>query len=213
MSPQTLFDPAAATIVVGGTCLAAVLRCGLADTRTALGAVLRLTRPRFRAARARAELAVHVQEMQQDGVIRTEPHHMGDPEFDDVTDALIGSRSLAGLHAAHLAHKRRRTRQSRRAARTFEQAAELSPVFGLAGTLVSLTRLPVDPGAASDFTSAIAMAVLTTLYGILLGNLVFAPLARMIARRASEEEAERQRVIDWLEAQVTIALPTASRPQ
>ncbi|AXB75663.1 MotA/TolQ/ExbB proton channel family protein [Novosphingobium sp. P6W] len=209
MISHTLFDPAGAAIVVGGTCLATVLRCGVWDTRMAFAGVARLTRPRFRAAQARAELAPQVQEIQQDGVIRAEPHHFGDEEFDAVTDALIGSRSMGGLQGAHVSHKRRRVDQSRRAVRTLEQAAELSPVFGLAGTLVALTRLPADPGAASDFTSAISMAVLTTLYGLLLGNLLFAPLARMIARRAAQEEHERQRVLDWLESQVAGALPGA----
>ncbi|WP_404482510.1 MotA/TolQ/ExbB proton channel family protein [Novosphingobium sp. BL-52-GroH] len=209
MIAHTLFDPTSAAIVVGGTCVATVLRSGVWDTRMAFAAVGRLLHPRFSAARARAELAVPVQEMQQDGVIRAEPHHFGDAEFDDLTDALIGTRSLDALHGAHVAHKRRRVDHSRRAVRVFEQAAELSPVFGLAGTLVSLTRLPADPGAAGDFTAAISMAVLTTLYGLLLGNLLFAPLARMIARRAAEEERERQRVLDWLETQVAGALPGA----
>lgn len=204
---QNLFDPLGAAIVVGGTCLATVLRCGLGDTRAALRAAGGLVRPRFKASRARAELAVQVQEIQQDGVIRAAPHHVGDAEIDDVTDALIGSRSIEALQDAHVSHKRRRQGQSRRAIRTFEQAAELSPVFGLAGTLVSLTRLPADPGSASDFTGAISMAVLTTLYGLLLGNLLFAPIGRMILRRAVAEERERQKVLDWLERQVAGALP------
>jgi chemotaxis protein MotA len=207
MIAHSLFDPASAAIVVGGTCLATVLRAGLHDTRLALAATARVVRPRFSAARARAELASPVREMQQDGVIRAQPHHFGDAEFDDLTDALIGTRSLDALHAAHRAHKRRRVERSRRAVRVFEQASELSPVFGLAGTLVSLTRLPADPGAAADFTAAISMAVLTTLYGLLLGNLLFAPLGRLIARRAAAEEHERQRVLDWLEGQVAGALP------
>jgi len=211
MISHDLFDTLGAAIVVGGTCLATVLRCGLGDTRAALAAMARLAQPRFRAAQARAELAPQVQEIQQDGVIRAEAHHFGDEEFDAVTDALIGSRSMGALHGAHVSHKRRRVDNARRAVRTLEQAAELSPVFGLAGTLVSLTRLPADPGAASDFAGAISMAVLTTLYGLLLGNLLFAPLARMIARRAAAEERERQRVLDWLESQVAGALPGAHK--
>ncbi|WP_260925009.1 hypothetical protein [Novosphingobium sp. 9] len=51
------------------------------------------------------------------------------------------------------------------------------------------------------------MAVLTTLYGLLLGNMIFAPLARMIARGAAHEEEARQDLLDWLEAQVADALP------
>lgn len=208
MQLQNLFDATSALIVVGGTCLATVLRCGLGETRAALGALAGLCRKSFDPAQARAELAAHVREMQRGGVIRAEPIHLGDAELDDVTDALIGSRSITGLHAAHLAHKRRRTRHSIRAVRTLDQAAELAPVFGLAGTLVSLSQLPSLHGdGGGDFTAAISMAVLTTLYGLLLCNLVFAPLGRIVARRAAEEERDRQRVLEWLEKQVVEALP------
>lgn len=203
MQPENLFDATSALIVVGGTCLATVLRCGLGDTGAAFAALGGLGGKRFSAARTRGELAAHVREMQKDGILRTQPHRFGDAEFDDATDALIGTRSVSALHAAHLAHKRRRNQHSLRAVRTLNQAADLAPVFGLAGTLVSLSQLP----AGGDFTAAISMAVLTTLYGLLLGNLVFAPLSRAVARRAAEEERERQSVLDWLEKQVAQALP------
>lgn len=209
MQLQNLFDASSALIVVGGTCVATVLRCGWGDTRAALEALTGLGRKPFDPVQARAELATHVREMQRGGVIRAEPIHVGDAELDDATDALIGSRSVGGLHAAHMAHKRRRNRHSVRAVRTLNQAAELAPVFGLAGTLVSLSQLPSLHGdGGGDFTAAISMAVLTTLYGLLLCNLVFAPLGRIVARRAAQEEKDRQRVLEWLEKQVAEALPT-----
>ena len=199
-----LFDATGALIVVGGTVLATLMRCGVEDCRAALVAMRSLFGRRFDAVHARAELAAHVREMQVDGVFRAEPHHMGDAEFDEATDALIGSRSLDALQLAHAAHKRRRVRQNLRAVRTFNQAADLAPVFGLAGTLVSLSQLP---GASGDFTGAISMAVLTTLYGLLLGNIVFAPLGRMVARMGAREEKGRQQVLDWMEGQLAVAMP------
>jgi chemotaxis protein MotA len=208
MQIDHLFDPTSALIVVGGTVLATLMRCGLEDTRAALSSVKGLFGKHFDAVNARAELAAHVREIQMDGLLRAEPHHFGDAEFDDATDALIGSRSIGGLRAAHVAHKRRRVEQNLRAVRTFNQAADLAPVFGLAGTLVSLSQLP---GASGDFAGAISMAVVTTLYGLLLGNLAFAPIARVVARVAAREEKERQKVLDWLEDQVVIALPGHGR--
>lgn len=208
--PTNLFDVPSLLIVVGGTCLATALRCGAQDIHAAATALGQLVRPRFRAARVRAELAVQVREIREDGVLRAEHHHVGDAEFDDATDALIGTRSLEALHTAHLAHKRRRMKYSRRAVRTLSQAADLSPVLGLAGTLISLTQLPA--GGEGDFTGAISMAVLTTLYGLLLGNIVFAPLARAVARRAGHEESERQHLLDWLEGQLEGALPPSVTP-
>ncbi|MFC0683350.1 MotA/TolQ/ExbB proton channel family protein [Novosphingobium clariflavum] len=212
IDPQDLLDTTSAVIVVGGTVLATVLRCGIADSLAACRALRGLFRRRFSAARARTGLAVHIQEMQRDGVIRTEPYRTGDAEFDEATSLLIGKRSIEALHVAHALHKQRRVEATQRAVRSLNQAADLSPVFGLAGTLVSLSQLPTGAAAEGDFTGAISLAVLTTLYGLLLGNIVFAPLARMVARRAVEEEHERQRVLDWLEAQVIDALPSSARP-
>jgi chemotaxis protein MotA len=80
-------------------------------------------------------------------------------------------------------------------------------VFGLAGTLVSLSQLPADGLARGGFMGAISMAVLTTLYGLLLGNLVLAPLSRAVERRVEDEEAARREVADWLIAKLGPACP------
>ncbi len=207
MQIHSLIDPASAAIVVGGTLAATFLRAGVTDCRLAIRAVFGLFRPRFQADRARAELAAHVQAIRRDGLIRAETHHFGDPEFDDACDGLAQSHSLTALRDVHRSHRERRQERSARAVDTFAQAAELAPVFGLAGTLVSLSQLSATEAGRLDFTAAIGMAVLTTLYGLLLGNLVFAPLARLIERAASAEERERREVVEWLEAQIAPAVP------
>ncbi|MBS0477208.1 MAG: MotA/TolQ/ExbB proton channel family protein [Proteobacteria bacterium] len=207
MNWMTLIDGRSALIVLGGTGLATLLRCGPADCRVALRKLLWLRRPAFDAEATRAGLASQVQEIRQDGLYRAEPHHYADSEFEEATGALLERRSLAALLDRHAAHKARRLAQSERAVRTLAQGAELAPVFGLAGTLVSLSQLPADGLARGAFTGAIAMAVTTTLYGLLLANLVLAPLARRIERAALAEEVERQTVIDWLTEQIHDAMP------
>ena len=55
------------------------------------------------------------------------------------------------------------------------------------------------------------MAVLTTLYGLLLANLVLAPLARLVERAAAREERERQKIVDWLAGHLADAMPETRR--
>lgn len=198
MEFTALFDATSAAIVVGGTLLATLLRCGPANCWQALVSLVQLGQNPFDSDRARSEMALQVQEIQQDGLLRAHPHHIGDREFDETTDALIGSRSISAVLNAHEAHKQRRMAVSERAVSTFAQASELAPVFGLAGTLISLSQLPADGIAKGAYAGSISMAVLTTLYGLLLANLVLAPLARLIERGAAAEEAERQKIVDWL---------------
>ncbi|MDE2412516.1 MAG: MotA/TolQ/ExbB proton channel family protein [Sphingomonadales bacterium] len=207
MNWMALIDGRSAVIVLGGTALATLLRCGPADCRVALRKLAWLRRATFNAGATRAELAGQIQEIRRDGLYRAEPHHFADSEFEEVTGALLERRSLAALLDRHAAHKARRLVQSERAVRTLAQGAELAPVFGLAGTLVSLSQLPADGLVRGAFTGAIAMAVTTTLYGLLLANLVLAPLARRIERAALAEEVERQTVIDWLTEQIHDAMP------
>jgi chemotaxis protein MotA len=207
MHAATLFDPLSAVIVIGGTLIAALLQCGPADSAGALAAIARLGRRRYDPAKARTELLSYVQDIRQDGVVRSQRTHTGDPEIDDATGAMIGARSVSALIASHQSHRQRRTEANERARATLSHAADLAPVFGLAGTLLALARLADGSVADSALTAAIGGAVLTTLYGLLLAHLIFAPLARAIERAIRAEENSRQEVIDWLAAQLETAIP------
>lgn len=207
MEWMNLVDGSSAAIVLGGTLVATVLRSGWSDCALAVAKVAQLGRSQFDTAAVRSELALQIQEIRKNGIYRAHPHQVGDPEFDEASDALVASRSVTALVAQHEAHRRGRLADSASAAHTLAQAAELAPVFGLAGTLISLSQLPNDNLADGAFAGAIGMAVLTTLYGLFAANLLLAPLARAIERAARREEDERQAVIDWLAAQVADACP------
>lgn len=212
MNYLSLFDAPSAAIVFGGTLLATLLRCGRRDCHEAVKAVGALGQKRFDAEHVRAELAVQVQEIRQDGILRASAHTVGDTEFDEVTGTLIARRSVPALIAAHEGHKARRLAISNVAIRTLAQASELAPVLGLAGTLLSLTQLPRTGVSGSAYAGTISMAVLTTLYGLIAANFIFAPLARMVDRKASMEEVERQKILDWLAEQVASACQPRRAP-
>ena len=131
-------DPTTIAIVLGGTLLGTLLRCGAGACGGALVAVVGLAKRPFDAERARAEMAVQIQDITRDGLLRANPHHFGDAELDAATDALFGRRSTSALLATHAAWQEARIAVADAAVRTLEQAAELAPVAGLAGTLISL---------------------------------------------------------------------------
>jgi chemotaxis protein MotA len=74
-----------------------------------------------------------------------------------------------------------------RGAGILRRAAEVAPAMGLIGTLVGLVQMLGrldDPAAIGP---AMALALLTTLYGAILGNMVFAPLAGKLEKKSAEE--------------------------
>ncbi|MEO0032284.1 MAG: hypothetical protein RIS94_2042 [Pseudomonadota bacterium] len=204
-----LIDPAAAAIVVGGTLAATALRAGREDCAFTLRALADLVRAPFPAETVRGELAGLASQIQRDGMFRARPRNLGDAAFDEATDAMIEARALEALFEHHARHAKARTRRAMHAIRTLTMGADLAPVFGLAGTLISLSQLSSQGIARSMFMGAISMSVLTTLYGLLLANFILGPLARAVERRSDREEAARQDIVDWLAAQVGRALPHA----
>ncbi|MDE1917764.1 MAG: MotA/TolQ/ExbB proton channel family protein [Sphingomonadales bacterium] len=209
MNPASLIDVSTLAIVVGGTLLATFLRCGLADCRATLrqlGRTLISGRP-FDADAVRAHMARVLQDIHRDGLLRAQPDSVGDAEFDAALDALVAQRSVAGAREALHQQRESRLAPVRAANNTLVQAAELAPVFGLAGTLISLGRLPTSGVDRAAYMPAIAMAVHATLYGLIAAHLVLGPLARLVERHAGREDNQRRALAEWLESEVVQAIP------
>ena len=71
-------DATSAAIVMGGTLVATVLRCGFGDCALAWQAMATTARGHFDAGRVRSRLAVQVQDIQKNGLIGARPRRFDD---------------------------------------------------------------------------------------------------------------------------------------
>lgn len=62
-----------------------------------------------------------------------------------------------------------------------------APAFGMIGTLIGLVLMLQTLSDPSSIGPGMAMALLTTLYGALLANVVFLPIAEKLRNRTNEE--------------------------
>lgn len=198
-----LFDPVSGGIVVGGTLLATAARAGVRNCATTLTRFGRLFANHFDPSGLRAQLALQIEEVRWSGVIRAEQVPISDREFSQVVDALVRHRSFDAAEAVFAQLQAQRRADAEAAAATLAIAGELAPVLGLAGTLLSLSQLSLgSSGSVEEIMGSVSMAVLTTLYGLLFGNLVLFPLSATIERVAAREDSERRELMDWLAAQI-----------
>jgi chemotaxis protein MotA len=201
-----LFDPGSLGIVVVGTVLATVARCGWRDFGAAIKTASGLVRRSFQIEANRKALAKALSTIQRDG------HHRADP-------ALPPDRALSLMLETYLRHGAPEALgQIRRAERALDEArrvsasqvfiwsGELAPVFGLIGTLYGLAQLAPVTGtdATTMIMSGVSTAVLTSLYGALLAHLVCYPLASAIERRGLIEEQNRETIAEWFVAQIDL---------
>lgn len=70
----------------------------------------------------------------------------------------------------------------------FRTMAQFAPAFGMVGTLVGLINMlqVLEMNAISLISSYMAIALITTFYGLLLANLVFNPIAIKLNRRTEQ---------------------------
>ncbi len=80
--------------------------------------------------------------------------------------------------------------------RLFRVLGEVAPAFGMIGTLVGLIQMfgkMQDPQAIGP---GMALALLTTLYGALISNLIALPMADKLAAKLAVEQLNRSLVIE-----------------
>ena len=78
--------------------------------------------------------------------------------------------------------------QQKRAVSLAQRAAEVAPAMGLIGTLVGLVQMLADLENPEALGPAMAIAILTTLYGAVLGMVVMASLAGKLEKNARDDQ-------------------------
>ncbi len=74
-------------------------------------------------------------------------------------------------------------------AEVFRAMSRFSPAFGMIGTLIGLILLLINLNAAGldNLGAGMAVALVTTFYGVLFANLIFKPFAIKLERRTHEQ--------------------------
>lgn len=78
----------------------------------------------------------------------------------------------------------------------FKGMGGAAPAFGMIGTLIGLVQMLANMSDPSTIGSAMAVALLTTLYGALIANLICLPLADKLALRSQQEEENKNIILE-----------------
>jgi chemotaxis protein MotA len=83
-------------------------------------------------------------------------------------------------------------------AKIFESLGEVSPAMGMIGTLIGLVAMLANMNDPKTIGPAMAVALLTTLYGAMLANMFALPISGKLNLRAKEEGLIKNLIIDAL---------------
>lgn len=209
MQLATFLDPTALAIVGGGTVLATMLRTPARDLGRAVMALRTLARPVFDAEPLLEQLAAQGRIAQRHGAMALDRSVIADPDLAVGLCAVVDGERPDAVVA--LIERRRRARVERHAAAidAWRGAAELAPAMGMLGTLIGLAAMFASLTDPRAIGATMAVALLATLYGALLGNFVLQPIAHRLAARARVEAFERERLVAPLAALAAREAPRA----
>ena len=83
----------------------------------------------------------------------------------------------------------------RRSASILRRGAEIAPAMGLIGTLIGLVQMLANLSDPETIGPSMAVALLTTFYGAILGTAVLAPMAAKLERNSNEEAMIRSLIM------------------
>ncbi|PCJ82855.1 MAG: flagellar motor protein PomA [Hyphomicrobiales bacterium] len=82
--------------------------------------------------------------------------------------------------------------------RVFKALGDSAPAFGMIGTLVGLVQMLATMDDPATIGPSMAIALLTTLYGALIANVVCMPIANKLGAKFKIEELNQSLIIDGI---------------
>ena len=83
-------------------------------------------------------------------------------------------------------------------AEIFMTMGNFAPAMGMIGTLIGLVKMLMQMDDPSSIGPSMAVALITTFYGVILANLVFIPISGKLRTRSAKELAMKQLVMSGI---------------
>lgn len=183
-------------IVLGGTMAVVMMRYNLGQF---IGSIKVAMKAFLHKAETAEELIVSVVELatiaRKEGLLALEGQEIENPVL------AAGVRMLVDGHEPAIVKKALSTEMNETVARhktgqdIFKQMGDAGPAMGMIGTLVGLVQMLSNMSDPKSIGPAMAVALLTTLYGAMLANMFALPVSDKLKIRSGEEQMNKNIII------------------
>lgn len=197
--PLVFVNLPSALIVFGGSLFVVLAKFSLAQFLGAFSVAMRAFMFRLPSAEeAIAEILDMAQVARKQGVLALESRQFSSPYLEAGVRLLVDGQDRDTLQQ-YLERERLLTLDRHRwGAKVFSAVGDVGPAMGMIGTLVGLVQMLSNMEDPKAIGPAMAVALLTTLYGAVLATMVCIPIADKLNLRMSEESRLQQLWTDAL---------------
>ncbi|MDL2322122.1 MotA/TolQ/ExbB proton channel family protein [Desulfosarcina sp. OttesenSCG-928-B08] len=195
--PLTFLNVPSMLIVGGGTIAVTFIKFTLSDVLGSIGVAMKAFLVKMQAPETIIQEMVNFTRIaKKEGLIALEKETSSD---DFATKALryLSDGYDEGLIADMLNKDIRLMRQRHATGQNvFKGIGDASPAFGMIGTLIGLVQMLTSMEDPSSIGPSMAVALLTTLYGSVIANLIALPIADKLALRSDQEFLNKSIIVE-----------------
>ncbi len=192
-------DTPSLLIVVAGSIMVVMFRSSLGEFLGAVGVLGKTFKNKLDAPEALIEQIVELATIaRKDGMIALEGQEIANP-FMSKAVAMLVDGTDGGIIKSSLERDKDMTKlRHDMGAKIFSAWGEIAPAMGMIGTLIGLVQMLGNMSDPKAIGPAMAVALLTTMYGAILANVICLPIAMKLQNQAVLEETNNELIIEGI---------------
>ncbi|MDB2533221.1 MotA/TolQ/ExbB proton channel family protein [Porticoccaceae bacterium] len=192
-------DTPSMLIVVAGSIMVVMFRSSLGEFLGAVGVLGKTFKNKLDAPEALIEQIVELATIaRKDGMIALEGQEIANP-FMAKAVAMLVDGTDGGIIKGSLEREKDMTKMRHdMGAKIFSAWGEIAPAMGMIGTLIGLVQMLGNMSDPKAIGPAMAVALLTTMYGAILANVICLPIAMKLENQATLEESNNELIIEGI---------------
>ena len=200
-SPSVFINPASILIVVGGTLLIVLAKFSFSQFLGAFKVAIRAFKFKLPETQASIEELVEIANIaRKEGVLGIEGREVSSPFLGQGVQMLVDGQDSATIKQLLNKERLMTLDHNRSGAKVFTAMADVAPAMGMIGTLIGLVQMLSNMEDPKSIGPAMAVALLTTLYGAMIATMIASPIADKLSLRMTEEARMQSLYTDALVA-------------
>lgn len=201
VSPDVFLNGPSLLIVIGGSSLVVLAKFSFSQFLGAFGAAARAFKFKLPETQAAIEELVEVAQIaRKEGVLGLEGRDVESPFLAKGIQMLVDGQDGDTIKQLLSKERLMTLDHNRSGAKVFTALADVGPAMGMIGTLIGLVQMLSNMEDPKSIGPAMAVALLTTLYGAMLATMIASPIADKLSLRMTEEARMQSLYIDALVA-------------
>ena len=195
--PGAFGDLASVQIVLGGSVMVVLLRSSLAEFKNALNVAGKVFSNKLPTPE---ELITQLVEFatiaRKDGMIALEGQEISYPFMSKAVAMLVDGAEEDMIKKSLRRDIEIRKIRHKQGASIFQSWGDVAPAMGMIGTLVGLVQMLGNMSDPKSIGPAMAVALLTTMYGAILANVFCIPIAMKLTNQAEIEATNCELILE-----------------